>query len=85
MIEIKQSRKLHDSGYRLMNITNNGKIVSKCADVLHIGLNDWLDGLHLDITKDGTIRMWSNRQEINTISKSPTISDAIVMLGKEIK
>lgn len=82
MIEIKQSRKLHDSGYRLMNITNNGETVSCCADVLHIGFKDWLDGLHLDIDRHGTIRIWSNRQEINTIPRFSS-SDAIVIMGEE--
>lgn len=57
MIEIKQSRKLHSSGYRMMEVSFNNEILSSSSDVLHIGFKDWLDGLHIDITKKGIIRI----------------------------
>ena len=83
MIEIKQSRKLHSSGYRLMEITDaeTNEIINASADVLHIGFSGWLDGLHLDITKKGIIRIWSN--DYNLIpDKTFACSDSVFMLRK---
>jgi hypothetical protein len=71
MIEIKQSRKLHDSGYRLMEVKNipydkNDKeeIISSCADVIHIYFGNLLDGISLDITDQGIIRVVSNNYKL---------------------
>ena len=89
MIEIEQRRKLHDSGYRLMTITySNQKIadevMSKGADVLHIGFNDWLDGIHLDITRKGIIRIWSNNYELEPVPQCG-ISDVFFMVKPKNK
>ena len=87
MIEIKQSRKLHDSGYRLMQITNSSKeveVINEAADVLHIGFNDFFDGLHLDITDKGVIRIWSNSFDLIP-NKHFNLSDSIFMVVQKEK
>ena len=89
MIEIKQSRKLHESGYRLMEISysdanNQTEIINHGADVLHIGFKNWLDGLHLDITKKGVIRIWSNDNKLIPERKYK-YSDSVFMVGEEIE
>ena len=84
MIEIKQSRKLHDSGFRLMQITDDetNEVINTSADVLHIGLNNWLDGLHLDITKQGIIRIWSNNFKLEP-QKQFSCSDSVFMIKRK--
>ncbi len=83
MIEIKQSRKLHSSGYRMMEVSFNNEILSSSSDVLHIGFKNWLDGLHIDITKKGVIRIWS--WDYNLIpNKNFKYSDTVVMIGEKI-
>lgn len=84
MIEIKQSRKLHPSGYRLMEISCNDKVLTHSADVLHIGFSNWLDGLHLDIDKKGVIRIWSRNFKLVGDEKFKC-SDAVVMKGEKIQ
>lgn len=81
MIEIKQSRKLHDSGFRLMQITDDetNEVINTSADVLHIGFKDWLDGLHLDITRQGIIRIWSNKYKLEP-QKQFRCSDSVFMV-----
>jgi hypothetical protein len=82
MIEIKQSRKLHESGFRLMQIANSSnevEVINEAADVLHIGFKDWLDGLHLDITSKGVIRIWSNNFDLIP-DKKFSGSDSIFMV-----
>lgn len=56
MIEIKPQRKLY-SGYKLMEVYCNEKLISKGSDVITLDLND-KDYLKLDITEDGWIRIW---------------------------
>jgi hypothetical protein len=83
MIEIKQSRKLHESGFRLMQIASNSnevEVINEAADVLHIGFKDWLDGLHLDITSKGVIRIWSNNFDLIP-DKKFSGSDSIFMVA----
>ena len=82
MIEIKQSRKLHKSGYRLMEVSYNDEILSSSADVVHIGFKDYFDGLHLDITKKGIIRIWSNDYELIP-DKKFRYSDVVIRIGNE--
>ena len=84
MIEIKQSRKLHESGYRFMEVSYNDEILSSSADVLHIGFKDLFDGLHLDITKKGIIRIWSDDYELIP-DKKFTCSDVVIRIGNERK
>ena len=83
MIEIKQSRKLHDSGYRLLQIkdTEINEIINTSADVLHIGFNNWLDGIHLDIDRHGTIRIWSNNFKL-TPCKEFSCSESVFMISE---
>lgn len=66
VIEIRDTGELHDSGYRMMEITLNGKKLSTCSDVLHISPTDkeiaglpLFAYLSLDITENGTIRIFS--------------------------
>lgn len=83
MIEIKQKRKLHESGFRLMQIVNSSnevEVINEAADVLHIGFKDWLDGLHLDITSKGVIRIWSNNFDLIP-DKKFSGSDSIFMVA----
>lgn len=82
MIEIKQSRKLHESGYRLMEVSYNDEILSSSADVIHIGFKDLFDGLHLDIDKKGIIRIWSNDYELIP-DKKFKYSDVVIRIGDE--
>ena len=84
MIEIKQSRKLHSSGYRTMQITDGetNEVINEAADVLHIGFKDWLDGFHLDITKEGIIRIWHNKYKLKPL-KQFSCSDSVFMLTNE--
>lgn len=83
MIEIKTSRKLHSSGYRMMEVSFNDEILSSSSDVLHIGFKDWLDGLHLDIDKKGVIRIWSWNYNL-VPNKNFQCSDTVVMIGEKI-
>ena len=83
MIEIKTSRKLHSSGYRMMEVSFNDEILSSSSDVLHIGFKDWLDGLHLDIDKKGVIRIWSWNYNL-VPNKNFRCSDTVVMIGEKI-
>lgn len=83
MIEIKQSRKLHESGYRLMEVSYNDEILSSSADVVHIGFKDYFDGLHLDIDKKGIIRIWSWNYNL-VPNKSFRHSDTVVMIGEKL-
>ena len=83
MIEIKQSRKLHESGFRLMQIANSSnevEVINEAADVLNIGFKGWLDGLHLDITSKGVIRIWSNNFDLIP-NKKFSGSDSIFMVA----
>ena len=84
MIEIKQSRKLHSSGFRTMQITDaeSGDIINTSADVLHIGIGNWLDGVHLDITKQGIIRIWSNKYKLEP-QRQYSHSDCVFMIKEE--
>lgn len=79
MIEIKQSRKLHSSGYRMMTIKGDDKVISECADVLRINFGNLFDGLNLDITKDGTIRIWSYKYDL-VAQEHHHLSDVIFQL-----
>ena len=82
IIEIKTSRKLHSSGYRMMEVSFNDEILSSSSDVLHIGFKDWFDGLHLDIDKKGVIRIWSWNYKLVPV-KSFRHSDTVVMIGEK--
>lgn len=62
IIEIKTSRKLHSSGYRMMEVSFNDEILSSSSDVLHIGFKDWLDGF--DYSKSERL------QDIFTIARN---------------
>lgn len=64
MIEIKQSRRLHGSGYRLMEISSDGEVINTHADVIHIHSGNMFDGLNIDITKNGIIRIWSHKFDL---------------------
>ena len=72
-IHIIQQRKLHDSGYRMMyvigfNETEKYYLISCISDVIDFqpSFNELLKGnydmcdLHLDISKDGIISIWTN-------------------------
>lgn len=72
-IYIIQERKLHDSGYRLMNVighTGDFKyyLISCCSDVIDfepifnklLARNYDMCDLHLDINKNGIIHIWTN-------------------------
>ena len=83
MIEIKTSPKLHNSGYKMMEVAFNNEILSSSSDVLHIGFQDWLDGLHIDITKKGVIRIWSWNYNL-VPAKNFKGSDTVVMIGDRI-
>ncbi len=83
MIEIKTSRKLHPSGYRMMEVSFNDEILSSSSDVLHIGFKDWFDGLHLDIDKKGVIRIWSWNYNL-VPNKNFRYSDTVVMIGEKL-
>lgn len=54
-------------------------IAEEIADVLHIGFKDWLDGLHLDITRQGIIRIWSNKYKLEP-QKQFRCSDSVFMV-----
>jgi hypothetical protein len=65
MIEIKQSRKLHESGYRLMEVTYSDKdkpaeVINDEADVIHLGFGHMFSDIRIDITKKGVIRIFSD-------------------------
>ena len=84
MIEIKQSRKLHESGYRLMEISSDGEVINSAADVLHINFSNLFDGLNLDIEKNGTIRIWSNVYDLKP-DKLYCYSDSVFKIEKRGK
>lgn len=66
-----------------MGVAFNNEILSSSSDVLHIGFQDWLDGLHIDITKKGVIRIWS--WDYNLVpAKNFRGSDTVVMIGDRI-
>lgn len=85
MIEIKQSRKLHSSGFRTMQITDGqtGEVINEAADVLHIGLKDWLDGFHLDITKEGIIRIWHNKYKLKLLKRFSHSNSVFILTNEE--
>ena len=89
MIEIKPSRKLHCSGYRLMQIKNIAKdnvneVINETADVLHIGFEHSFDGINIDITKNGIIRIWSDNYDLIP-NKYYRCSDSVFMLRPKKK
>jgi hypothetical protein len=69
---IAQERKLHDSGYRLMNIIGHSEydkgiedfhyyLLSTCSDVVDFNgffSNKKINELHIDINEKGIIHIW---------------------------
>ena len=66
IVQFKATRRLHDSGYRILEIKDeSGKIRSQGSDVIHLQLGGSMGSwISIDCQKDGTFRIFGNGIEL---------------------
>lgn len=67
ILQIKPTRKLHDSGFRILKVfvdEEYDKPLSKTCDVVDLSVNG--TSVRIDIDRSGYIRIWSSSNKIRT-------------------
>lgn len=67
MLQIKPTRKLHESGFRILKVFVDGeddKPLSKMCDVIELSVNG--TKVKIDVDRSGYIRIWSDGNKIKT-------------------
>ncbi|AHZ10882.1 hypothetical protein WP2_10 [Lactococcus phage WP-2] len=72
---------LHDSGYAFIEVgeieNGNTKVLAQCSDVINLGMfNDMPKDLNIDVTPEGTIRLWSHTHNLEW--DKPIMSSAVI-------
>ena len=66
LLQIKPTRKLHDSGFRILEVfvDEDDKPLSKMCDVIDLSVNG--TKVRIDVDRSGYIRIWSDGNKIKT-------------------
>lgn len=67
MLQIKPTRKLHDSGFRILKVfvdNEDDKPLSAICDVIDLSING--TKVRIDVDRSGYIRIWSDGNKITT-------------------
>ena len=67
ILQIKPTRKLHDSGFRILKVFVDEEYeepLSKICDVVDLDVNGV--SIRIDVDKSGYIRIWSSGRKIKT-------------------
>lgn len=67
ILQIKPTRKLHDSGFRILKVfvdEEYDKPLSKMCDAIDLSING--TSVRIDVDSSGYIRIWSNGKNIKT-------------------
>lgn len=67
MLQIKPTRKLHDSGFRILKVfvdNEDDKPLSTICDVIDLSING--TKVRIDVDRSGYIRIWSDGNKIKT-------------------
>ena len=83
ILQIKPTRKLHDSGFRILKVfvdEEYDKPLSEMCDVIDLSING--TSVRIDMDRSGYIRIWSTGNKIKT--EDGQYSTVSVRLEKEL-
>lgn len=85
MLQIKPTRKLHDSGFRILKVfvdNEDDKPLSKMCDVIDLSVNG--TKVRIDVDRSGYIRIWSDGNKITTEeNQCSTVSVRFEKIGED--